>query len=71
MKGNKLTAFLVYLVVGILGGIAAVCTCYLGLLAVLPYAAILNGVIYVMATGQPVSRPKGDAYQSDGPGAYR
>ena len=55
MHGNKLTTFGLLLVVGILGGIFAVLTCLLGLIAFYPFLAILAAVIYLSATGQNIA----------------
>ena len=53
MAGNKGTAFVVLLVTIILGTIFAVCTCWIGLLAVIPYTGILYAVLYLSCSGQP------------------
>ena len=55
MQGNKLMVFLTYVVVMILGGMFALCTCYLGIIAFYPFTFILNAVLYLMATGQYLS----------------
>jgi uncharacterized membrane protein len=52
MEGNKFTAFLLHLVVGLVGGIAMLCTCGLGAIFVMPFIMLVNAVIYVTATGQ-------------------
>ncbi|MEQ8786289.1 MAG: hypothetical protein RIC55_08315 [Pirellulaceae bacterium] len=52
MKGNKGTAFLIFLVVGILGGLFVIITCAIGSLFVIPYYAVLIVTMYLTATGQ-------------------
>jgi hypothetical protein len=52
MHGNKLTAFLIALVVGGLTALILLLTCGLGLVFVSPYYALLMAVIYLSATGQ-------------------
>lgn len=52
MRDNKLTAFLMTLVVTVLGGLFSCCTCYLGIIAFYPYVFLVNGLFYLMATGQ-------------------
>jgi len=51
-KGNKVTLLVIGLVVGILGTVFAVFTCGLGIIAVIPFGALLSTVIYLMMTGQ-------------------
>lgn len=60
MRGNKWMAFLAFLVASVLAIPLVVCTCYVGFIFVLPYLAVLNTVVYFVATGQPTSadRPK-------------
>lgn len=58
MRGNKLVVFLMFLVASMVGGMAALCTCYLGLMAVYPYMAILVAVVYLGATGQLAPQPR-------------
>ncbi len=53
MKGNRVSAFAVFLLVGAVGGIGVMCTCYLGLIVYAPYLALVVSMIYLMATGQP------------------
>ncbi|MBW3599324.1 MAG: hypothetical protein KY475_18905 [Planctomycetes bacterium] len=53
MRGNRLTAFALMLVVGIPGAIFTVCTCYLGLILYMPFLMLMWAMIYLMATGQP------------------
>ena len=55
MRDNKLTAFLMTLVVSLLGGLFSCCTCYLGIVAFYPYVFLANGLFYLMATGQSES----------------
>jgi hypothetical protein len=52
MRGNKLSAFLLVLVVSMLGGLFLMCTCYLGIIAVFPFGCLVNVLFYLMATGQ-------------------
>ena len=52
MRDNKLTLFLTTLVVSVLGGLFSCCTCYLGIIALYPYMFLVNGLFYLMATGQ-------------------
>jgi hypothetical protein len=51
-KGNRLSIFAVTLLVGIAGGIFSLCTCYLGLIAYIPYMMLVFAMIYLTATGQ-------------------
>jgi phage FluMu protein Com len=53
MRGNRLTTFALTLIVGILGGIFSVCTCYLGFILYMPFLMLMMAMIYLMATGQP------------------
>jgi phage FluMu protein Com len=55
MTGNRLTAFVIYLVAGIVGGLIVICTCLIGALAVAPFMTLLPAMIYLTATGQPTS----------------
>ena len=57
MRGNKLTAFLVMLVVSILGGIVITCTLCLGRIVVDPFSFMAMTLIYLTATGQNFQRP--------------
>lgn len=52
MNGNKLTAFLVMLVVGMASGLFACVTCGIGTVLTMPYLYLLMAVFYLMATGQ-------------------
>ena len=57
MKGNKLTSFLVLIIVTLAAFGVTVFTCCIGtVLFVTPYMALLTAVLYVSATGQWVSR---------------
>ncbi|MGE3778358.1 MAG: hypothetical protein AB7F89_14320 [Pirellulaceae bacterium] len=56
MQGNKLTAFLLFLITGILGGVFMCCTLYLGIILYLPFWNLLLGVVYLTVTGQPFQR---------------
>ncbi len=53
MAGNKLIAFAVLLVAGILAGLFTLLTCFTGALAAAPYMMILTAVLYLGVTGQP------------------
>ena len=55
MHGNKLTVFGLMFVVGILGGIFVLVTCFIGAVAFYPFIAILASVIYLSATGQTIA----------------
>ena len=57
MRGNKLTAFLIWLVASIVGGLLVMITCGIGALFVIPYMGVLAAVIYLSATGQPMYEP--------------
>jgi hypothetical protein len=52
-KGNKLSTFATMMIVGFLGSIFALCTCYLGFILYLPYMMLVLAMIYLTATGQP------------------
>ena len=52
MRGNLLTALGLWLVTVILGGIAAIITCGLGYLAVIPFLLLTLVMIYLGASGQ-------------------
>jgi len=54
MRGNKLMAFLITLVVGLVGGLFVCVTCSLGMILWYPYLGVLSAMIYLMCTGQPV-----------------
>lgn len=54
LKGNKLTAFLLIIVSGLIS-IPLICTC-IGLLVVMTLAPLLMVTVYLMATGQPIHR---------------
>jgi hypothetical protein len=56
MRDNKLTAFLILLVVGFLGLLFICFTCFLGQILYIPYFGVLMSVIYLSATGQPWAR---------------
>lgn len=58
MEGNKLTLFLINLVVGALGVLAVILTCGLGLLIVTPYVAMMQAVIYLTIIGQPTAEQR-------------
>ncbi|MEA1949942.1 MAG: DUF975 family protein [Planctomycetota bacterium] len=53
MSGNKATVFGLFLVTGILGMLFVICTCFIGMLAYIPYMGILTAIVYLLATGQP------------------
>ena len=57
-QGNKLTLFLIWLLLGAIV-LVAVIPCGLGLLVAAPFAALLFPVIYLRITGQPVASPMG------------
>jgi uncharacterized membrane protein len=60
MAGNKLMMFLLLLIVGIVGGIFGLITCFAGFIAVIPYMFLMLAVFYLQATGQPtvqIQRP--------------
>jgi hypothetical protein len=52
MAGNKGTAFLIFLVVGLLSALFAAVTCLIGILFIVPYYSILIAAMYLSATGQ-------------------
>jgi phage FluMu protein Com len=52
MAGNKGMAFLILLVVGLLGFFFVLVTCLIGTLFIVPYYAILMAAMYLSATGQ-------------------
>jgi len=52
MAGNEGTAFLIFLVVGLLAGLFVLVTCLIGTLFVVPYYAILMAGMYLSVTGQ-------------------
>ncbi len=54
-KGNKLTVFLMYLLVGIIGLLVVAITLGLGTLVVVPYVALALAVTYLKMTGQPTA----------------
>lgn len=56
MRGNKLTTFLLMLVVSIVGGLFVVITCCIGIIFFNPYLGLLSAVVYLSATGQPIRR---------------
>jgi hypothetical protein len=53
MVGNKLTAFLIMLVVGFVGTLFGLFTCCTGFVLVIPYMSLMLVAIYLSATGQP------------------
>ena len=55
MVGNKMTLFLILLIGGVVGFLIVVFTCFLGLLVVGPFFALLWPVIYLAITGQPTA----------------
>lgn len=55
MIGNKLTLFALVLVVGLLGGLFALVTCFVGLVAVAPFFSLMLAVTYLVVTGQPTA----------------
>ncbi|NIL96163.1 MAG: hypothetical protein GTO62_03225 [Planctomycetales bacterium] len=55
MQGNKLTLFAIILVTILLGAAVVVCTCGVGLLAVLPFLGLLYPVVYLAITAQPTA----------------
>ena len=58
MAGNKLTAFLGWLVVSILGGVAVACTCMIGSVLVAPFSTLFIATLYLLVTGQPMFTPQ-------------
>jgi hypothetical protein len=54
MVGNKLMLFAIWLVTGVAGGLIVLLTCFLGILLVAPYCAMMTAVIYLLVTGQPM-----------------
>lgn len=59
MSGNKLTMFVVMLIVGIASALFACLTCYIGIILVYPYGGVLIAVAYLTATGQFRTEAKG------------
>ena len=57
MRGNKMTAFLIMLVVQILGGLFVLFTCCAGRIIFDPFSVLVLALIYLNATGQPFERP--------------
>jgi uncharacterized membrane protein len=55
MRGNKLTVFLLHLVVGLCALGVVLLTCGIGTLLVMPYFMVLTAMVYLMATGQPIA----------------
>ncbi len=51
-SGNKLTLFAIGLVVALGACLVTILTCFVGILAVIPYCALLVPVIYLAMTGQ-------------------
>ena len=60
MKGNKLTAFLIGLVVIILGGVFGLGTCFFGYILYIPFWGLLWAMVYLTCTGQPFQQPIGN-----------
>lgn len=58
--GNKLTLFVIWVLIGLLN-MAGVLPCFLGLLFTIPFTALLNLIVYLAMTGQPTAdqRPHG------------
>ena len=52
MRGNKLQAFLVTFVGGLLVGLVALVTCGLGIVFAYPFMEVVQAMIYSKATGQ-------------------
>ncbi|MCL4207575.1 MAG: hypothetical protein KJ000_34250 [Pirellulaceae bacterium] len=55
MRGNKLTVFLLHIVVGLCAVGVVLLTCGMGALLVMPYFMVLTAMIYLMATGQSIA----------------
>ena len=55
MRGNKLTVFLLHVVVGFCALGVILLTCGAGLLLVMPFFMVLTAMIYLMATGQAIA----------------
>jgi hypothetical protein len=53
MQGNRITTFLLLIVVGFVGPFFVCATCCVGYIFYIPYVALLFCVIYMTATGQP------------------
>ncbi len=62
MVGNKLTLFAVQIVAAIVGTLLILCTCGLGIFATVPFLSLLQAVIYLAATGQPMAEQPYSAY---------
>ena len=58
MKGNKLTAFLVMIVAGLIASAITIATCCIGGIFAYPYLAVVTATIYLSATGQPLQSGK-------------
>jgi uncharacterized membrane protein/phage FluMu protein Com len=52
MRGNKLTVLAIWIVTGFLGLLVTLFTCFVGLIFVAPFGALLTAVIYLDVTGQ-------------------
>ena len=52
MVGNKLTLFLINLLLGLII-LASMLPCFLGLIAAIPFAALIKPIVYLAVTGQP------------------
>ena len=57
MQGNKLTAFLLGLVLAFAGGMFVCVTCGIGSIFFYPFGGMVGAVIYLMATGQDFPKP--------------
>lgn len=53
--GNKMTLFLIQLVVQLVANALLYATCGLGMLAMMPFMGVMNAVIYLAMTGQPTA----------------
>ncbi len=53
MVGNKMTVFGLGIVVGVLGYLFSILTCFLGFLGFIPYMVVMHIVIYLGVTGRP------------------
>lgn len=55
MRGNKLSMFLLMLVVGVVGGLFICLTCCVGNILYLPYYNAMLALFYLSVTGQPLT----------------
>jgi len=62
-SGNKVTLFLMWLLVGFVGLLITLFTCGLGALFVAPFQFLMMAVSYLMMTGQPTIDPNRPAQQ--------